>query len=63
MSTAIRLHFQRRLGIYLRTNHSYGGSGKLTSAQRRRLNRKNHDHMVARRAYLAASSQDRKGWA
>jgi hypothetical protein len=45
-----RMHFHRRLGVYLRTNHGYRRSGKLTRRQSRRLWKKNPLEMIARRA-------------
>jgi hypothetical protein len=42
------MHFHRRLGVYLRTNHGYKRSGKLTRRQSRRLWKKNPIEMRAR---------------
>lgn len=53
-----RMHFHRRLGVYLRTNHGYQRSGKLTRRQSRRLWKKNPVEMRARRqAYAGVRAQ------
>jgi hypothetical protein len=61
MSRATLMGFQRRLGLYLATNHPRGGSGRLTRRQSRRLWKKNPAEMLARReAY--AGTRARREW-
>jgi hypothetical protein len=49
------MHFQRRVGIYLFTNHGFRRSGKLTRRQSRRLWKKNRAEMTERRAIYAGT--------
>ncbi len=54
------MHFHRRLGIYLQTNHGWASSGKLTRRQARRLRKKHPQEMRERRAAYAGERAKRE---